>query len=147
LKSAIITVLSYPTPQTVRLFSRKAYSSNTRANVWGVEGYITTWQLLAIFSNQNGLCYHCGKPLDAECSSCFHVDHLKPLCMKGQNKVDNIALSCPECNREKSSTPFEQFMLRRASKGIIHPHAPLGMPYQMALPLFPPQEDDYLIAA
>ncbi|MBI2137287.1 HNH endonuclease [Candidatus Woesearchaeota archaeon] len=61
-----------------------------------------------------GVCYHCKKKavnamvdgrglpsLYDEKGRKFHIDHLKPLCIGGENKEDNLVVSCRDCNQKK----------------------------------------------
>lgn len=46
---------------------------------------------------QQGLCYWCSTPVAKK----YNVDHVVPLSRGGSNDVNNIAISCPTCNRKK----------------------------------------------
>ena len=50
--------------------------------------------------DQGFKCYYCGKSLENEK---FAFDHYVPLAAGGQNKAENIRLSCTECNSKKNS--------------------------------------------
>jgi 5-methylcytosine-specific restriction endonuclease McrA len=47
---------------------------------------------------QDSECAYCG----CDISEDFHVDHIIPLAKGGTNEPDNICLSCPTCNLQKS---------------------------------------------
>lgn len=49
-------------------------------------------------------CYWCGE----SCGDDFHVDHYKPLARGGRHEEDNLVMSCPTCNLQKSAKhPYE----------------------------------------
>lgn len=57
-----------------------------------------------LFAKQDGKCLYCKRPL----AQLFHRDHFIPVSKGGSDSPDNIALSCPECNRSKGSLwPWE----------------------------------------
>lgn len=39
----------------------------------------------------------------------IHIDHIIPTSCGGSNDLDNLALSCPPCNRAKSNLALEDF--------------------------------------
>lgn len=53
---------------------------------------------------QGDKCVYCGKPiLD------YHIDHIKPIAKGGVDRIDNLAISCPECNLAKSDKDLKTF--------------------------------------
>jgi len=62
---------------------------------------LTEWKRVrkVIFARDGGICMKCGKTVS---EYDFHVDHIKPLCRGGAEwDLDNLELSCPECNLRK----------------------------------------------
>ena len=67
-----------------------------------------------IVLHSEGMCFHCKKraaraALDRkglpglydEKGRKFHIDHLVPSCIGGNDKEENLVMSCPECNMKK----------------------------------------------
>lgn len=70
----------------------------------GAEGYFTKNDVELQYKSQNGKCWWCGKSVKRK----FHVDHIIPLAKGGSNKPNNICISCPTCNSQKSDRmPWE----------------------------------------
>lgn len=49
-------------------------------------------------------CAYCGCPTAAE------LEHIKPRAEGGLTTLENIVLSCPLCNRRKSTRPADEFL-------------------------------------
>ncbi len=62
---------------------------------------------------QRGECYFCGSDLNGS----YHVDHLLPLALGGDNSFENIALLCVSCNQSKHSKTESEFW--RVTKKIL----------------------------
>jgi len=69
---------------TVQVNNRQSISKKDKAHIW---------------SKTEGLCYHCGLPLNP--FSDLHIDHLIPLCQGGPDTLDNMVPSCSGCNLRK----------------------------------------------
>lgn len=54
-------------------------------------------------------CFYCGNPLENER---FAFDHYYPLSQGGKNRVDNICLSCLECNTKKYASDPHDILLK-----------------------------------
>lgn len=59
----------------------------------------------AMWHEQDGVCSYCEIPLFGD----YHVDHVIPLSRGGSDRLDNLVLACPSCNRWKSTKTGEQF--------------------------------------
>ena len=59
--------------------------------------------LLAI---QEGKCLWCG----ADVGDDYHVDHMEPLSLGGSDGPENLAISCPDCNRKKHNKPLDEWL-------------------------------------
>lgn len=77
-----------------------------------------------VYDKYNGLCVHCDRqtvflggwtwkrktqPDDAT------MDHIIPVCQGGGNRLENIQLSCYECNHTRGSLSLEEFKKQRNS--------------------------------
>lgn len=62
-----------------------------------------------IYRQADGYCQLCGKKLTYNQAT---LDHIIPLAMGGSNSVDNLQLSCIQCNRLKGSILPETFVNR-----------------------------------
>ena len=62
---------------------------------------------LATFQRDNYTCVYCGiKP------ESLHCDHVVPYSKGGGNDLDNLATSCPSCNKSKGSKTLEEWINR-----------------------------------
>ena len=52
------------------------------------------------------MCAYCGDDL---AKTKMHIEHVRPLCCGGTNKIENLVLSCPTCNLLAGSKWFEDF--------------------------------------
>ncbi len=50
-------------------------------------------------------CYYCGNSINGT----FHIDHVKALALGGEHSIDNICVSCQECNLTKSVRPIGEW--------------------------------------
>ena len=50
-------------------------------------------------------CFYCGKTV-----SKFEVEHMLPKSRGGSNRIDNLTLSCHECNQKKDTLTAEEFI-------------------------------------
>ena len=50
-------------------------------------------------------CFYCGKTV-----SKFEVEHMTPKTRGGSNRIDNLTLSCHECNQKKDTLTAEEFI-------------------------------------
>ena len=50
-------------------------------------------------------CFYCGKTV-----SDFEVEHMTPKARGGSNRIDNLTLSCHECNQKKDTLTAEEFI-------------------------------------
>lgn len=77
---------------------RKANRNRRRARERGAEGTHTGADIEAIYQEQGGCCFWCGKDVGAD----YHVDHFYPLSRGGSNWPENLVVSCPSCNISKN---------------------------------------------
>jgi 5-methylcytosine-specific restriction endonuclease McrA len=50
-------------------------------------------------------CFYCKSPLDDS----YHIDHKTPYARGGENRLDNLALACLQCNQEKHSKTLDEY--------------------------------------
>ena len=58
-----------------------------------------------LLEKHNRKCFYCGKTV-----SKFEVEHMIPKARGGSNRIDNLTLSCHECNQEKDTLTAEEFI-------------------------------------
>jgi hypothetical protein len=83
------------------LHALKQYASamNSRAAAAGTLGRLDGVMLRSVILDSGGQCAWCSASLlDAE----FEIDHILSLMRGGLNRVDNLATTCPDCNRRKA---------------------------------------------
>jgi len=51
-----------------------------------------------LYDRQKGYCFYCNRKIRFYGS---HIDHIHPRCKGGEDKVENLCLSCPRCNSYK----------------------------------------------
>jgi 5-methylcytosine-specific restriction endonuclease McrA len=87
-----------------------AVQNKRRAQKLNSEGSYTLSELTALFEQQEGFCFYCSDLLYASFDNQIHVEHKTPLSRGGSNSIDNIALSCAECNLKKHTMTAEEFL-------------------------------------
>ncbi len=93
-------------PEKVRSYRRKS-NAKRRAMLNGAEHEpYTDAEIHALWHTQQGSCVYCQTPLFGE----YHVDHVVPISRGGADKLENLALACPHCNRRKHAKPVEEFI-------------------------------------
>ena len=58
-----------------------------------------------LLEKHNRKCFYCGKSV-----SNFEVEHMIPKTRGGSNRIDNLTLSCHECNQKKDTLTAEEFI-------------------------------------
>ena len=58
-----------------------------------------------LLEKYNRKCFYCGKTV-----SKFEVEHMTPKTRGGSNRIDNLTLSCHECNQKKDTLTAEEFI-------------------------------------
>lgn len=78
---------------------RYASALNARARAAGVGGTIGADDLRGVILDSGGRCAWCGvSVLDSD----FEIDHILSVARGGANEPRNVALACPDCNKQKS---------------------------------------------
>ena len=92
----------------------RTWRRNYRSRKANAEGRCTPKQIAALYVHQNGLCAYCQISIEDR----WEADHVIPLSKGGSNKIDNVVLACPGCNRRKSAALPEEWEARmRQSRG------------------------------
>jgi 5-methylcytosine-specific restriction endonuclease McrA len=93
-------------PERVKIHSRVA-NHNRRARLNNVDGTHSPQDEMDLFVWQRGVCHYCGDFLYSNMP--YHIEHKIPLSRGGTNYIENIALSCPDCNRHKHNKTESEF--------------------------------------
>lgn len=80
-----------------RLAAQKASNTNYYAKYRKAPGRITPSRIIDLFLLQRGKCPYCKKKLD----NSFHIDHIMPISLGGENIDSNIQLLDLACNYAK----------------------------------------------
>ncbi len=64
-----------------------------------------------LFNQQDGCCFYCHRKVDIECENhnapeAATLEHLIPKSKGGSSRVDNLVVSCRECNVTRGISPF-----------------------------------------
>lgn len=92
--------------------ARRRSNSNRRARRAAVGGTLSPGLAQRLYIEQRGLCACCARPLNNR----YHVDHIMPLALGGQNVDSNIQLLLPRCNLQKKDKHPDVFKALRARK-------------------------------
>ena len=58
-----------------------------------------------LLEKHNRKCFYCGKTVSG-----FEVEHMTPKARGGSNRIDNLTLSCHDCNEKKGTLTAEEFI-------------------------------------
>ena len=75
-----------------------ASALNARAKQARASGWLGPADLRGCILESGGRCEWCGKPV---VNAAFELDHIISLKQRGSNSVENLAVACPDCNRQK----------------------------------------------
>jgi 5-methylcytosine-specific restriction endonuclease McrA len=79
-----------------------------------------------VLAKTGGKCYYCGCVLPEDTyihdmvensisgHRNWHVDHMLPIARGGDHNINNLAPSCANCNKSKSTMTAEEFIAARA---------------------------------
>jgi 5-methylcytosine-specific restriction endonuclease McrA len=89
----------------------RMYDHNRRAREYSDNsGGYTISELNTLFEQQEGFCFYCGELLYASFDREVHVEHRIPLSRGGRNLIENIVLSCSDCNLSKFTKTDDEFL-------------------------------------
>lgn len=86
-----------------------AKAHKRRAAKLGSAEHFTKADVQAVYGRQKGRCIYC----PANLRNGYHIDHIMPFALGGDNSRRNIALTCVPCNRGKSKTHPIDFARKR----------------------------------
>lgn len=89
-------------PDRIRLH-KKNYN-HKRRNL-EMQGDVTTEQLNELIDGSNNVCFWCDTYTEK-----IHLDHITPLAKGGKHTINNLVVSCPECNFKKGAKDPEVFL-------------------------------------
>jgi hypothetical protein len=69
--------------------------------------------LMAMYEDQEHRCAYCGITLYWSIPNDIHVDHIKPVTKGGTNDIDNLALTCADCNLSKHDLELSDWIATR----------------------------------
>lgn len=72
-----------------------------RAFIYGVKNDLSYKELEELVLNSKGVCKYCGRKFKN--LALLTGDHIKPLSKGGENTLNNIVISCTECNNKKGA--------------------------------------------
>lgn len=94
---------------------RYASALNLRAQAANVRGTLRLADLRGVILESGGRCSWCGASvLGAE----FEIDHVLSVSRGGTNTPDNLALTCPDCNRQKSDKHPARYAAEILARGL-----------------------------
>lgn len=79
----------YPEAIKARTQNRRASGDKLRAQ-----------HIAGLLEHQKHRCWWCGKRIKG---NEYHVDHVIPIVRGGTNALNNLCISCPECNMKKGA--------------------------------------------
>ena len=85
----------------------------------------TDWSRVrnVVYLRDGGICMKCGRRVSRDS---FHVDHIVPLAKGGDEwDLDNLELSCPECNLKKGTGEEAEPDTARPKRGMMMWEDPL----------------------
>lgn len=85
-----------------------AFRRNRRAKKLGASGVVTPGIEAMLLVKQSGRCAYCKTDITKK----RHLDHIIPLCRNGRHEDENLQLTCPKCNQQKSSLLPDEFKRR-----------------------------------
>ena len=79
---------------------------------------------LIIAASQKYCCYICNNVLGA----IFHIDHIRALCLNGDNGLDNLCALCLSCHGDKTALDMQKYFdkkteIRTGRSRFFEPYA------------------------
>jgi 5-methylcytosine-specific restriction endonuclease McrA len=88
----------------------RALNRNRKRKIKNAGGSHNASDILRIIGAQKSRCAGCYEMLEGKN---YHVDHIQPIALGGDNSPSNLQILCPPCNLKKGAKPPEQFYQER----------------------------------
>lgn len=105
--------MRYQDQYDLKALKRYADALNYRARNMNAAGRITAKMLLSLILESGGRCQWCDANI---VNQPFEIDHILSLVKRGSNTPDNLAVTCPDCNRRKADQSPIQFALQLVAR-------------------------------
>ncbi len=86
----------------------KADNAARNNRIRGYGGRITRAEVLALHEKQSGECAACHKRIGLN----YHLDHIMPLALGGEHRIENAQILCPNCNMKKGAMHPDEWAAR-----------------------------------
>jgi 5-methylcytosine-specific restriction endonuclease McrA len=86
----------------------RMYCANRRGRIQANGGDITPEQVAALYETQGGKCGACQRPLNMQ----YQLDHVMPLSLGGEHKIENAQILCRKCNQMKHAMHPDAWAVR-----------------------------------
>jgi 5-methylcytosine-specific restriction endonuclease McrA len=104
---------AYPDKKYVRTPEQsRVANQRRRARQLHSDGRFSVADIQHKYEMQKGLCAYC----DCALNGIYHIDHVVPISRGGSNSIENIVLSCPQCNLSKGAKTLSEWERYRAMK-------------------------------
>jgi 5-methylcytosine-specific restriction endonuclease McrA len=92
---------------------KRAKVHEHKARKLGLEIHFTGAELIELFDIQEKQCHYCKSPLEW---AQIQIDHKIPYSEGGGNNIENIAIVCTYCNRDKLTLTEVEYFARQQNK-------------------------------
>jgi 5-methylcytosine-specific restriction endonuclease McrA len=83
------------------------YENKRRAWENNCKNKVTTEQINELIDKSSNICFWCDMEIPA---GQMHLDHIYPLSKGGENSINNLVVSCADCNKRKADKSPEVFL-------------------------------------
>lgn len=87
-------------PEITRIRA-KISKHKRRAKMLLAESSLKSNEVLDLYREMEGRCGYCGIPVSLLVEGDVHLDHMNPLSRGGSDTIDNVIISCADCNLAK----------------------------------------------
>jgi len=85
------------------------------------KSYVSVSKQKTVRERSRSCCEYCLIPEEYFYNGSFHIDHIISESQDGSNELDNLALSCPICNRNKGSNLSAYIVETQEVIRLYHP--------------------------